>query len=456
MIARYSREAMAELWTDRYRYRTWLEVELAVCAQLAAEGRIPASDWRKLRAAANALLEQGGVDPKAVDRHEKVTRHDVIAFTTAVADRIGPISRYIHFGLTSSDVVDTALSIQAQRGGAILQEDMRALLAVLRERALEFRDLPTIGRSHGIFAEPTSFGLKFLGWHAEWSRNFVRLERALENLRYGKLSGAVGVNAHWSPEFEARVLARLGLKREPVSTQVIPRDRHAELFSAIGACGASMERMAIELRHLQRSEVGEVMEGFKKGQKGSSAMPHKRNPISSENLTGCARLLRSYGVPALENVALWHERDISHSSVERMIFPDAFGLLDYALHRMTGVLRELVVRKDRVRENLERAGAIPFSGHYLLELVQAGATREDAYAWVQSCALASLEGKGDFIELLVRQDAIRKHLGERRIRALGSMKHQLRHVRAIFQEALRPVPAAARAKKRRARRSSAS
>jgi adenylosuccinate lyase len=402
---------------------------------MAALKLIPRKDWLELRRKVARLLEEGGVDPERVDHHEAVTRHDVIAFTTAVAERVGPLSRYIHFGLTSSDVVDTALSLLVQEAGAILREDIEALLKVLGAQARRHRGLATIGRSHGIFAEPTSFGLKFLGWQCEWRRNLERLDRALEGMRVGKLSGAVGVNPHWDPRFEERVLARLGLRREPVSTQVIPRDRHAELLGAIAICGASMERIAIELRHLQRSEVSEVLESFQKGQKGSSAMPHKRNPISSENLTGCARLLRSYAAAALENVALWHERDISHSSVERVAFPDAMMLLDYALDRMTRLLQGLVVRKENVAANLRKAGPIVFSGHFLLELVKAGATREQAYAWVQECALGSLEGKGEFLALLGAHPEVSARLDRATIRELGSMGYQLRSVPEIYRRA---------------------
>ncbi len=436
MIARYSRPEMAKIWDDRHRYLTWQQVETAVCEELSASGLIPKRHWAELKRRLKKLSEQGGVDPARVDRHEKVTRHDVIAFTTAVAEKVGPLSRYVHFGLTSSDVVDTSLSMMIQEAGQVLRADIEALIKTLAEKALKYRDLPTIGRSHGIFAEPTSFGLKFLGWYCEWQRNLARLDEALDQAAFGKLSGAVGVNAHWPPSFEQRVLARLGLKREPSSTQVIPRDRHAELMQVLALCGSSLERIAIELRHLQRSEVGEVLEGFRPGQKGSSAMPHKRNPISSENLTGAARMLRAYAQAALENVALWHERDISHSSVERIALPDATILLDYALNRMNQVLSELVVREDRVRANLEKAGATVFSGHFLLELVKAGATREQAYAWVQQCALASLEEKGDFVELRSAHPDEKRLPTPKEIRKLGSLDYQLRHVLDIYRKAL--------------------
>ena len=274
-----------------------------------------------------------------------------------------------------------------------------------------------------------------MGWHQEWLRNLARFDRAMENMRYGKLSGAVGVNPHWGPAFEERVLKRLGLNREPVSTQVIPRDRHAEFMVVLAICGASMERIAIELRHLQRSEVGEVLESFQKGQKGSSAMPHKRNPISTENLTGCARLLRSYAQASLENVALWHERDISHSSVERIAFPDSTTLMDYALHRLIRVIKGMVVREENVATNVKKAGATVFSGHFLLALVREGATREDAYAWVQQCALASFEGKGEFLDLLSKHRDVSRLLTVNQIRELGSMKYQLRAVAEIYKKA---------------------
>lgn len=437
MIARYTRPEMAEIWSDRARLKHWLEVEYAVCEALAGERVISRKDWRELKPKLQKLLRAGGVDPNRVAEIEKTTRHDMIAFTTAVAEKVGPTSRWVHFGLTSSDVIDTALALQLGRAGALLLKDIQALMSALKRRAEETKALATIGRSHGIFAEPTSFGLKFLGWHAEWKRNHARLARALEMLRRGKLSGAVGVNAHWGPAFEAKVLRKMGLDREPVSTQVIPRDRHAEFMAVVALCGASLERMAVELRHLQRSEVGEVIEGFAKGQKGSSAMPHKRNPISGENLTGLARLMRSYAHAALEDVALWHERDISHSSVERVIFPDGTILLNYAIHRMTDLVLNLGIQKGRVKENLDRAGSTVFSGHLLLALVRAGAPREESYYWVQECAHKALGGEGDFVSLAARHAKILKYVSAAEIRKVGSLKHQLRHVSRIFSGALK-------------------
>jgi len=436
MIERYTRPEMASVWSERRKYQIWLKVELAVCEELASSGKIPKSEWLTLRKKTESLLKSGGVDPKRVEHFEAITRHDVIAFTTAVAEIVGPTSRYIHYGLTSSDVVDTSLSIMMSEAGAILVNGLEKLQATLKKRALEFEKLSTIGRSHGIWAEPTSFGLKFLGWHQETGRNLERLRGSLSRMKTGKLSGAVGVNAHWGPEFEEKVLKKLGLAREKVSTQVIPRDHHAEFVGVLALCGSSLERIAVELRHLQRSEVSEVYEGFQKGQKGSSAMPHKKNPISSENISGCARLLRSYAQAALENVALWHERDISHSAVERIVMPDATLLLDYALDRMERVLSGLVVRQDRVSAHLKSAGAVVYSGHFLLALVEAGASREDAYSWIQACALPSVEGKGDFTDLMSNHDQVRKLLGEKKIRELGSNRYQLRNVREIYQKAL--------------------
>lgn len=444
MIRRYTRLEMGSLWTDQNRYLAWLQIEEAVCAELAKDGKIPSAVWKKLSKKLNKLMASGGVDPERVEHHEQITRHDVIAFTTAVAERIGSESRYVHFGLTSSDVVDTAQALLLQQAGHLLLQEIEELLKTLKSLAKRYQNLPTIGRSHGMFAEPTSFGLKFLSSYCEWKRLHVRLNAAVERIGYGKLSGAVGVNAHFSPQFETRVLKRLGLKREPVSTQVIPRDRHAEFFSVIALGGASMERLCVELRHLQRSEVGEVAEGFRKGQKGSSAMPHKRNPISSENLTGCARLLRSYAQAAFENVALWHERDISHSSVERLIAPDATILFHYSLGRFRALLKELEVNEKKVRSHLETAGPVVFSGHFLLALVEKGVSREEAYRWIQDCALRSFENQGkisgknsSFIENLLKHPDLSQHLSAPEIKRLGSLSYQLRHVSAIYRAAFR-------------------
>jgi adenylosuccinate lyase len=436
MISRYTRPEFERLWSDRNKYLVWLKVELAVCDELAREGRIPAEDWATLKKKSEELIRKGGVDPKRVEEIEKKVRHDVIAFTTACSEIIGPTARYIHFGLTSSDVLDTSLSLQIMEAGELLKKDIQDLVKVLKQKAEEYQQLPTIGRSHGISAEPTSFGLKFLGWFTEWKRNLNRLEIALENMRFGKLSGAVGVNAHLSPQTEEKILKKLGLNREPVSTQVLPRDRHAEFLSVLAICGGSLERIAVELRHLQRSEVGEVFESFTPGQKGSSAMPHKKNPISSENITGCARLLRAYSQAGLEDIALWHERDISHSSVERVVLPDATTLLDYAMGRSIEVLKGLQVVEGKVRDNLDAAGPQVFSGHFLLALVEKGVSRENAYEWVQECALKSKNRQSsEFLDSLASHPQIKKHLPKKMIEELGSTKYQLRNVRTIFQKA---------------------
>ena len=452
MVPRYTRPDMGKIWSEQNRYLCWLKVEYAVCEELARSKQIPPRQWKILKGKLEKLIKKGGVDPKRVEFHEKTTRHDVIAFTTAVAEVVGPTSRYVHFGLTSSDVLDTALALQVQESAEHLMTGLDQLMKSLKKLARQHQKLATIGRSHGIFAEPTSFGLKFLGWYCEWQRNRQRLINAQEGLRYGKLSGAVGVNAHWDPQFEKKVLSRLKLKREPVATQVIPRDRHAEWFNSTALCGCTLERMSVELRHLQRSEVDEVMEGFAKGQKGSSAMPHKRNPISAENLTGLARLLRGHAHSAMENIALWHERDISHSSVERVIFPDAAILLDYAIDRMNRVLQNLVVREDQVQTNLERAGKTVYSGHLLLALVDAGASREESYYWIQECAHAAMnapESKKSmsngvsaqktqdlFLDQVKKHPKIARYLKAAEVKKLGSVQHQLRNVDKIFREVL--------------------
>ncbi len=437
MIKRYTREAMGKIWSDKNRYLKWLEVELAVSEGLVAEEVLTEAEWKTLKSQSQKIIDEGGIDPARVDFFEAETKHDMIAFTTALAERLGAQARFIHFGLTSSDIVDTALSLMIREAGECLKNDFLVLLKTLKGKALKYQDLPTIGRSHGIYAEPTSFGLKFLGWYAEQKRNLERLERALEGTCYGKLSGAVGVNAHFSPSLEKNILNKIGLKREPVSTQVIPRDRHAELLSVLGLCGSSLERIATELRHLQRSEVSEVLEGFKKGQKGSSAMPHKRNPISSENITGCARMLRAYAQTGLENISLWHERDISHSAVERITFPDAFILLDYALSRMNQVLEELELREDQVQKHLDEAGARVYSGHFLLALIKKGVEREKAYGWIQECALKSLDSKAGFIELLSQHAQVKKYLTPAEIKKTGSLSYQLRNVGEIYKGALK-------------------
>ncbi|MCM0605994.1 MAG: adenylosuccinate lyase [Xanthomonadaceae bacterium] len=431
MIERYTLPEMKAIWSDENRYRKWLVVELEVCSHLAKTRVIPKQQGSELKLKLEKLIRKG-IDVSKIHEHEKVLKHDLIAFTTTVAESVGPLSRWVHFGLTSSDVIDSAQALVMLEANEILMSGLEKLKKELIKKANQTKNLPTIGRSHGINAEPTAFGLKFLGFYAECERAITRLKAAHGSLSYGKLSGAVGVNAHFSPREESQMLKNIGLKRETVSTQVVPRDRHAEWMNAIALTGATLERMAIEFRHLQRSEVSEVIEGFTKGQKGSSAMPHKRNPISAENITGCARLLRSYAQASLENVALWHERDISHSSVERVILPDATILLDYSLNRMTKLVLGLEIDRKQVEKNLKSAGTVSFSGHFLLALVRKGAAREDAYYWVQSCAHESLKTGKPMTRFLEKHAEIKKYLKPSEIKTLGSLKYQLRHVGDIF------------------------
>jgi len=377
MITRYTRPEMGAVFSQQARFEFLLEVEIAVAKAQGELGLIPES-------AAKNIAAKGAFDLARIDEIEKTTKHDVIAFVSSVAEKVGPDGRYVHYGMTSSDVLDTALSVQAQKAGTIMLKTLARLENALKEKAKENADTLCAGRTHGMHAEPTTFGLKLAGHLAEFQRNRERLERALEGMRIAKLSGAVGTYATQTPKVEARVAEILHLKIETVATQVIPRDRHAELFSALALIGAANERLAVELRHLQRTEMGEALEGFSKGQKGSSAMPHKRNPISAENLTGAARLLRAYAGAAYEDVALWHERDISHSSVERVIFPDAFILCDYATDRMATLIENLEVVPERMLANMDISQGQLFSSQVLLALVDKGQSREDAYKQVQS------------------------------------------------------------------------
>jgi len=376
VIERYTRPEMGQLWELESKFATMLKVEIAVAEAQAELGLIP-------KEAAKAIAKKGRFSVERIAEIEMETKHDVIAFVTNVAENIGSYGRYVHFGMTSSDVLDTALSVQVQGAGKVLLESIKGLEKALRHLARSEAKTLCVGRTHGMFAEPTTFGLKMAGFLAELQRNKKRLVAALEDMLICKLSGAVGTYSSQSPKVEALVAKKLKLTPETVATQVIPRDRHAQLFMALALYGAGLERLAIELRHLQRSEVGEVTEGFQKGQKGSSAMPHKKNPITAENITGLARLLRSYGFAAVENVALWHERDISHSSVERVVFPDAFIVADYATHRMTQLIHGLSVNKERMLENIDRAQGTLFSSHILLALVDKGLSREEAYKVVQ-------------------------------------------------------------------------
>jgi adenylosuccinate lyase len=434
MIPRYTNPEMGRIWTEQRRYEAWLEVELAAADAMATAGIIPADAATELRAKA-------GFDIARIEEIEQTTHHDVIAFTTAVAEHVGPAARYLHFGLTSSDVVDTALAIQMVAACDLTLKNLETLAEAIRERADEHRRTPMIGRTHGVHAEPMTFGLKLALWYAEVQRDITRVRRAREAIAVGKISGAVGTFAHLPPSIEADVCRRLGLEPAPVSSQVIQRDRHAELMTALAITGASLEKFALEVRGLQKTEIGEVEEPFAKGQKGSSAMPHKRNPIGCEQICGLARLLRANAMAALENVALWHERDISHSSVERVILPDTFIALDHMLRRFTRIVKGMVVYPDRMRENLERSRGVVFSGQVLLELASRGITREQAYAWVQRNAMRSFAERVDFRRLLLADGDIMRVLTPAEVDRTFDLDTQLRHVDAIFERVFQEVAA---------------
>jgi adenylosuccinate lyase len=428
MIPRYSRPEMTAVWSPETRFRIWFEIEAHACDALAEIGVIP-------KEAAKAIWEKGGkakFDVKRIDEIERVTKHDVIAFLTHLAEFIGPDSRFVHQGVTSSDVLDTCLAVQLRRASDILIADVDALLAALKCRAYEHKMTPTIGRSHGVHAEPTTFGLKLAFAYAEFSRARVRLMTAREEISTTAISGAVGTFANIDPRVEEHVAKKLGLKPEPVSTQVIPRDRHAAFFATLGVVASSVERLATEIRHLQRTEVMEAEEYFAEGQKGSSAMPHKRNPVLTENLTGLARMVRSAVTPAMENVALWHERDISHSSVERMIAPDATITLDFALARLADVIDKLVVYPETMRKNLDKLGGLIHSQRVLLALTQKGLSREKAYALVQRNAMPVWRGEGDFLTLLRADKDVRKALSAEELEALFDLGYHLKGVDGIF------------------------
>ncbi|MFD2181039.1 adenylosuccinate lyase [Rhodoplanes azumiensis] len=430
MIPRYSRPEMAAIWDPQTRYRIWFEIEAHAADALAELGVVP-------REAAATLWAKGKdavFDVARIDEIERVTKHDVIAFLTHLAEIVGPEARFVHQGMTSSDVLDTTLAVQLARAADLLIADLDGLLAALERRAFEHKLTPTIGRSHGIHAEPTTFGLKLAGAYAEFSRARARLVAARKEIATCAISGAVGTFAQVDPRVEEHVAAKMGLSVEPVSTQVIPRDRHAMFFATLGVVASSVERLAIEIRHLQRTEVLEAEEFFSAGQKGSSAMPHKRNPVLSENLTGLARMVRAYVTPALENVALWHERDISHSSVERMIGPDATVTLDFALVRLTGLIDKLLVYPANMQKNLDRLGGLVHSQRVLIALTQKGVSREDSYAWVQRNAMKVWGGESsDFMGLLKADPDVRQALSDAEIEAQFDLGWHLKHVDTIFR-----------------------
>jgi len=428
MIPRYARPQATAIWSPETRYRIWFEIEAHAADAMAELGVIP-------KEAAAAIWEKGAkatFDPDRIDEIERTTKHDVIAFLTHVSEIVGPEARFLHQGMTSSDVLDTCLAVQLTRASDLLMEDVELVLTALKRRAMEHKFTPTVGRSHGIHAEPTTFGLKLAGHYAEFIRARDRLAMARYEIATCAISGAVGTFANVDPRVEEHVAAKLGLAVEPVSTQVIPRDRHAAFFAALAVVASSVERLATEIRHLQRTEVLEAEEPFDPGQKGSSAMPHKRNPILTENLTGLARLVRSAVVPALENVTLWHERDISHSSVERGIAPDATIHLDFALRRLANVVERLVIYPENMQKNLDRLGGLVHSQRILLALTQKGMSREDAYAAVQSNAMRVWRGEGRFLDFLKNDPKVSAHVSARELEALFDNDYHFKHVDTIF------------------------
>ena len=430
MIPRYTTAEMAEIWSDAHRYKTWTRVELAACEAWEQKGKIPAGTTAELREKASTIdWEQLAARAQEI---EETTRHDVIAYLSALEEKLGPLSRHVHYGMTSSDVVDTAFACLLVEAGEQLLARTTELLDIVRRRASEHRNTACLGRTHGQAAEPTTFGLKLLTFVAELDRGRRRLALALADVGHGKLSGAVGNFGNVDPEVESHVMASLGLRPEPISTQVVPRDRHAAYFSALAILGGTIERLAVEVRHLQRSEVGEAFEPFGKGQRGSSAMPHKKNPILTENLTGQIRLLRAYAGASLENQALWHERDISHSSVERVIGPDATTTLDFSLQRAARVMDGLVVDAEAMARNLSTSGELVFSEAVLLALVDQGILRQEAYGWVQAAALQARQLKGSFREELKAHPEVNTRLDAATIDKLFDVKHHLRHVDLLF------------------------
>ncbi len=426
MIPRYSRPEMVAIWEPEAKFRIWFEIEAHAMDAMATLGVVPAE-------AAKAVWERGGFDVARIDEIEAEVKHDVIAFLTSLAEHVGEEARFVHQGMTSSDVLDTCLAVQLARASDILISDLESLLAALKKRAFEHKDTLTIGRSHGIHAEPTTFGLKLAGYYAEFDRNLRRLKAARAEVATCAISGSVGTFAHIDPAVEAHVAEKMGLAVEPVSSQVIPRDRHAMFFATLGVIASSVERLAVEIRHLQRTEVLEAEEFFSKGQKGSSSMPHKRNPILSENLSGLARVVRGFVTPAMENVALWHERDISHSSVERMIAPDATIVLDFALARLTGLVEKLVVYPEAMAANLEKLGGIVNSQRVLLALTQAGVSREEAYSLVQRNAMKVWSDGGHLLDYLKADDEVTAALPAGELEGLFDMAYHSRHVGTIFK-----------------------
>jgi len=432
MIRRYTHPEMGRIWSDQRKYETWLQVEVAAAEAMARAGIVPADAARDIR-------ERGAFDIARIEAIEEVTQHDVIAFTTAVAEHVGPSARWLHFGMTSSDVIDTAQALQMREACDLILRGLDGLMQAVHTRAEEHRRTPMIGRTHGVHAEPMTFGLKLALWYAELTRDVARMRRAREVISVGKLSGAVGTFAHLPPEVEADACRSLGLEPAPVASQVIQRDRHAELLSTLAITASSLEKFALEIRGLQKTEIGEVEEPFAKGQKGSSAMPHKRNPIGCEQIVGLARLLRGNAVAGFENNALWHERDISHSSVERVILPDSFIALDHMLRRFTRIVSGMVVYPERMRENMDRSRGVVFSGSVLLELAQRGVSREESYEWVQRNAMRAFHEQRDFKELLLADADVGRVLKPAEIEHAFDLNAQLRHVDHVFERVFQEV-----------------
>lgn len=426
MIKRYTRGEMGRLWEPENRFQKWLDVEIAVCEAWNELGKIPHKALAVIRGKA-------GFDVSRIDEIEAVVKHDVIAFLTSVAEKVGPESRYIHKGLTSSDVVDTAQSLLMKEAAGIIIKDLKLLMSVLQEQAFRYKDTVCIGRSHGVHAEPMTFGLKFALWHEEAKRNLERMEKARKVVSIGKFSGAVGTFSNIPTAIEEKVCSKLGLRPEPVATQVVQRDRHAEYLSTLAIIAASVEKIAVEIRHLQRTEVLEAEEPFAKGQKGSSAMPHKRNPVGCENLSGLARVVRANAIAAFENVALWHERDISHSSVERVIIPDSTILVDYMLHRLAGILSGLQVYPEKMKDNLKRSYGLYNSQNVLIRLTEKGMTREDAYELVQKNAMTSWKTKKEFKKLLMNDRQVRKYLSAKDMNDIFDLRHYLKNIDYVFK-----------------------
>jgi adenylosuccinate lyase len=426
VIPRYTRPEMGRIWSDENKFRMWLAVETAATETLAEAGLVP-------QEAAEAIRTKGDFDLKRIQAIEAEVKHDVIAFTTAVAEKVGEQARWLHYGLTSNDVVDTAQALQIKAASAIIAKDLARMCDVLKKRAFEFKHTPMIGRTHGIHAEPITFGLKLANWYAEMERNIARFERAAEEMRVGKLSGAVGTLAHLEPEHEEKICERLGLETAAISSQVIQRDRHANYLAVLAVIASTLDKVAVEVRHLQRTEVREAEEFFSEKQKGSSAMPHKRNPVTCEQISGLARVVRANAQAAFENVALWHERDISHSSVERVILPDSTILVDYMLNKAANLIETLLVYPKRMKENLESTGGLVFSGQLLLDLAEAGMSREQAYRLVQGHAMKAWQQGKVFREMVKKDKQITKRLSERQIAKAFDAKRQLRNVDKIFE-----------------------